>query len=256
MVLLNAVIQDGHHDALARVSLFPGLTHVQVPLVCVVLPREALALGDTPSHGHCDGCVPKTHPALTPLFCGLQRGTPGTWAQGWAQLAEKSCSESETEPQTMLESHRHSTLCRDQACTQAPGSRKRHGPTPGPGKGLYPLVQPWAPPSPPSTPARSHSSVSRASSLQCSHHIVPGGYPRLCPSSPSPFCQPSSHCLTAVPRLPRLRPQTRTRNHEHMPLPHPTLTRYHCCGNLGSVGSMKTSRLVLRFATCCSSHCT
>lgn len=33
-------------------------------------------------------------------------------------------------------------------------------------------------------------------------------------------------------------------------------TRYHCWGNLGSVGSWYTSRLVRRFATCCSSHCT
>lgn len=64
VVLLNAVIQDGHHYALACVSLFPGLAHIQVPLVCVVLPREALALGDAPSHSHCDECVPKTHPAF------------------------------------------------------------------------------------------------------------------------------------------------------------------------------------------------
>lgn len=33
-------------------------------------------------------------------------------------------------------------------------------------------------------------------------------------------------------------------------------TRYHCWGNLGSVGSWYMSRLARRFATCCSSHLT
>lgn len=46
------------------------------------------------------------------------------------------------------------------------------------------------------------------------------------------------------------------KSRSHLHTPHSTLTRYHCCGNFGSVGSMKMSRLVLRFATCCSSQCT
>lgn len=58
VVLLNAIIQDGNHDALARVALLPGLTHIQVPLVCVVLPREVLAIGTVPSHWYCSWGVP------------------------------------------------------------------------------------------------------------------------------------------------------------------------------------------------------
>lgn len=109
--------------------------------------------------------------------------------------------------------------------------------------------------------------MSTASSLGCSWTHSTKWLPQaflLLLLLPASLAGSSSSHLTAIPRM----TQPHTQNlHSLSQLcgslprlalcsPCPALTRYHCCGNLGSVGSMKTSRLVLRFATCCSSHCT
>lgn len=223
VVLLDAIIQDGNHDALARVALLPGLTHIQVPLVGVVLPKEALMSSAKSNCWSCErGVRTPPDPSVQAAFALLSAVPTGVLhrAWGWLRRVLRNGAESQRVPA----SHSHSSLC------QHPGSVQ--------GQAVHAQTQllRQARGSCPDCQRRSkaHASSSPVTQRRAAASALPPPPP---PPQPGWGQRPGSPPSGATP-------------------PPSALTRYHCWGNLGSVGSMKTSRLVLRFATCCSSQCT